>query len=133
MLITRTFHFDSAHQLTDYHGKCERMHGHTYVLEITVEGPVLKNGMVVDFALFKNVVKKQVLDAVDHRNLNDIFKNPTAENIALFIWRKLDPIAPLLKKMSRDVDYLNDIQFYYSDKKKVRPNQTDFSKIKLRE
>ncbi|MEK7529191.1 MAG: 6-carboxytetrahydropterin synthase QueD [Patescibacteria group bacterium] len=134
MRITKNFHFDAAHQLTDYHGKCERMHGHTYRLEVTVSGPVRKNGMVLDFALLKNVVKKYILDELDHQNLNDVFKNPTAENIATWIWKKLKPLPRLLKAMSLDRKYLDDIQFYYARQKsaeKIRPNQTDFSKIKL--
>ena len=131
MLITKRFHFDAAPQLTDYHGKCERMHGHTYRLDVTVEGPVLKNGIVIDFALLKNAVKKHIFERLDHQNLNNFFKNPTAENVTTWIFKELKPLAKLLKQVAKSKEYLEDIQCYYPKGQKGGPNQTDFSKIRL--
>lgn len=89
MFLSRDFKFDAAHYLPKYHGKCERLHGHTYKFRVTIEGQPNKEGMILDFAEVKKIVKKQVLDKLDHSNLNDLMKNPSAENIALWIWQQL--------------------------------------------
>lgn len=70
-------------------GKCERIHGHTFKLQVTVKGKVGKDGLVFDFCLLKEIVEKRVLEKLDHRNLNDLFKIPSTENIAIWIWKKL--------------------------------------------
>ncbi|MFC1810969.1 6-carboxytetrahydropterin synthase QueD [Patescibacteria group bacterium] len=90
MLLTKVFTFDSAHFLPNYHGKCENMHGHTYKLEVTIEGePNKEDGMIYDFAQLKELVNKKVVDKLDHTNLNDTIKNPSAEFIAMWIWDQL--------------------------------------------
>ena len=89
MLVTREFSFDSAHFLTDYYGKCERMHGHTYKLQVTLAGAVQSNGLVLDFVVLKRIVDKQVLEKLDHQLLNDVIKNPSAERVVIWIWDKL--------------------------------------------
>ena len=99
MLITKEFTFDSAHFLPNYHGKCEAMHGHTYKLQVTVDGPVDKDGLVIDFALLKQAVKKQVLDKLDHKLINDIIKVASAENIAIWIWKQLAKSSEFPKKV----------------------------------
>lgn len=93
MLVSKEFAFDSAHFLTNYHGKCENLHGHTYRLRVTVEGPVQKDGMVMDFKELKELVKERVIDRYDHQNLNDFFENPTAELIAMKIWDDLKDLS----------------------------------------
>lgn len=93
MKVTRVFSFSAAHHLTDYFGECERPHGHTYRLAVTVEGPVSKNGLVVDFVALKKVVGKKILSKVDHRDLNDFFKNPSAEHIVMWVWKQLKNIG----------------------------------------
>lgn len=93
MKITRTFSFSAAHHLTDYYGECERPHGHTYRLAVTVDGPVAANGLVIDFVALKKIVERKVIAKVDHRDLNDFFKNPSAENIAIWIWKQLKNIG----------------------------------------
>ena len=90
MLVTREFTFDSAHFLPNYNGKCENMHGHTYRLQVTVDGPPDDEGMVIDFALLKKVVKTKVLDKLDHQLINNTIKTASAENIAVWIWKQLD-------------------------------------------
>jgi len=99
MLVTKEFTFDSAHFLPNYHGKCENMHGHTYRLQVTVEGPVDKDGLVIDFALLKQAVKKQVLDKLDHHLINDTIKVASAENVAIWIWKQLVASSEFLKKV----------------------------------
>lgn len=85
--------FSSAHNLRGYHGKCEVLHGHNWKVEVSVIKPDLdKAGMVLDFKVLKKELNK-VLEKLDHRYLNDVpyFKkvNPTSENIAEFIFKKL--------------------------------------------
>lgn len=89
MLVCKEFTFDSAHRLPDYNGPCAQLHGHTYRLQVVVEGQIDKNGMVIDFADLKQLVQKTVLIPLDHHYLNDLLKQPTAENIAEWIWQQL--------------------------------------------
>lgn len=110
--VTKEFTFDAAHHLTDYYGKCEHTHGHTYKLHVTLSGPVQKNGMVVDFVILKRVVKKHVLDYLDHKDLNDLLPNPTAENIANWIWQKLENIEQLLTEELNDPNLGEEIKKY---------------------
>lgn len=69
------------------------MHGHSYRLEVTVRGPIRSRGpargMVEDFETVERIVRQRVLDALDHRYLNDVVENPTVENMAQWIWRQL--------------------------------------------
>jgi 6-pyruvoyltetrahydropterin/6-carboxytetrahydropterin synthase len=89
--VTRIFTFDSAHFLPGYEGKCADMHGHTYHLHVTVQGPiVLETGMIIDFGSLKSLVGMAVLDVADHKILNYAFPDtyPTAELLAqLFLER----------------------------------------------
>jgi 6-pyruvoyltetrahydropterin/6-carboxytetrahydropterin synthase len=80
-------------------GKCNNLngHGHNYILEVTVEGEVdAKTGFVLDLKELKEVLNREVLNAFDHRHLNkevpEFAKQiPTTENIAIAIWRRLEP------------------------------------------
>lgn len=88
--ITKEFTFDSCHQLLNYQGKCERLHGHTYKLQVTVEGVVDNRGLVIDFKDLKNLVDQHVIEWLDHYNLNDKFAcNTTAENMVVVIYNML--------------------------------------------
>lgn len=89
MLLSKEFKFHSAHFLPSYHGKCENLHGHTYKLRVTIEGQPDEEGMIKDFVEVKKIVQEKVIDKVDHFNLNEIIKNPSAENIAVWIWQQL--------------------------------------------
>jgi 6-pyruvoyltetrahydropterin/6-carboxytetrahydropterin synthase len=92
MRLDVEFYFAAAHRLPRYEGPCFRMHGHNYKFFVTVEGDVdPATGMIADFGVIKSVVGEEVLARVDHRNLNDILENPTAENIARWIWEALKP------------------------------------------
>lgn len=90
MKVKRVFSFDAAHRLECYHGKCERLHGHTYSFALTVEGKRDAEGMVMDFVELKRLVEETVLSRLDHAYLNDVLPQPTAENIALWIWKSVD-------------------------------------------
>lgn len=78
-------------------GKCSNVHGHNYVLEVTVEGePSPETGMVMDLKALKDVIRSAVLDRLDHRDLNQdvpYFKEkiPTPENLAVVVWELLEP------------------------------------------
>ena len=96
MLVSKQFTFDSAHFLPKYHGKCEKMHGHTYKLHVTIDPPVNEEtGLAFDFVKLKKIVKNEVIEKLDHNNLNDIMPIPSAENIAIWIWEKLKKLLPL--------------------------------------
>lgn len=90
MLLTKDFTFDAAHNLINYHGKCERLHGHTYKLRVVVEGTPDSEGMIIDFIELKAIVKERILSRLDHSYINEIIPQPSAENIALWIWNELE-------------------------------------------
>ena len=86
LTITKKFTFDSAHFLPNYVGKCKQMHGHTYILEVSIEGKINPDtGMVIDFHQIQYVVQSKVISVLDHRLINDIIPNPTAENIIIWV------------------------------------------------
>jgi 6-pyruvoyltetrahydropterin/6-carboxytetrahydropterin synthase len=108
--ISKTFHFEAAHALDGYEGKCKNIHGHSYVLEILVRGKVNQDadistcGMVIDFGDLKKLVHTHILPLYDHCLLlrqNSRFKDlvhlneklrfvdfqPTCENMLLeIVW-----------------------------------------------
>jgi len=88
--VCKTFRFDAAHYLPNYEGKCKRMHGHTWTLEVEVSGDVKEDGMVVDFAKLKDVVNHRAISFLDHTLLNDLVPTPTCENILSWIWENLE-------------------------------------------
>jgi 6-pyruvoyltetrahydropterin/6-carboxytetrahydropterin synthase len=76
---------DSSHVIPDHPGKCSRLHGHTYRFEVWISGPVAADGFVVDF-----LDVKELIDAWDHRHLNDIVDViPTAENLAALMRERI--------------------------------------------
>lgn len=91
MKVSWKCHYDSAHYLTgvpEGH-KCSRLHGHTYELTATVDGPVGEDGFVIDFADIKTAVAP-LIDQLDHRLLNDIIDNPTVERQLVWLWERID-------------------------------------------
>jgi len=89
--------FAAAHFLSQYHGKCENLHGHNYRVRLWVRGSELdQGGMLADFAVLKKALNDSII-SLDHTNLNDIKvfnNNPSAERIARFIFEKLKEILP---------------------------------------
>jgi len=80
--ITCSFRFEAAHRLPLHRGKCKELHGHGYRLEVTLEGPIGANGMVLDFSQVEEVVEERILSRWDHSFLNDAIEHPTAEVLA---------------------------------------------------
>lgn len=80
-------HIDSAHFLPR-HESCGRMHGHTYRIEVTIEGEK-KQGIIVDFSELKAIVR-EVLRDYDHCTLNDILEYPSCENLCESIYSRLE-------------------------------------------
>ncbi len=81
--------FASAHQLREYKGKCENLHGHNWKVVLAVKGNTLDNiGLLVDFGDLKKMLKG-IIEELDHKNLNDTPPfteiNPSSENIARYI------------------------------------------------
>lgn len=67
MKITKEITFDSAHMLSDYQGKCNNLHGHTYKLQLTIEGKTdSKTNMVLDFNIVKDILNQVVMSNFDH-------------------------------------------------------------------
>ena len=117
MLLTKKFTFEMAHALPGYEGKCANLHGHSYHLEVTVEGAVPDAdglagcGMVMDFHRLKEIVQEAVVARYDHAlvlregsryltpaaqvgNLVTVPFNPTAENLLLHFAALLRPLLP---------------------------------------
>ncbi len=111
--VTRRLRFNAAHRVYNpafsdadnqsTFGKCNNpnWHGHNYTLDVSVEGPVSEDtGYVLDLGKLKAIVEREVVDVVDHRNLNldvEFMKGviPTAENMVVAFWRILQPaVAP---------------------------------------
>lgn len=85
--------FAAAHFLRGYKGKCERLHGHNYRVEVTVSGNQLDGiGMLHDFVDIKRALR-QLLERLDHYHLNEVPPfdqiNTTAENLAFYLWTEM--------------------------------------------
>jgi 6-pyruvoyltetrahydropterin/6-carboxytetrahydropterin synthase len=98
-------HFDAAHYLRNYHGKCENLHGHRFKVVVRLEAAKLNEvGLAYDFAQLKRYLR-EVLVQFDHACLNDITpfdtSEPSCENIAATVYDKLQPcFAGLLVKLA---------------------------------
>jgi len=92
--ISKMYSFDAAHMLwndewtadenREVFGKCSRLHGHTYTLDVTIEGPVdPETGMILNYFDLDKIVKPIVDGQLDHQNLNEVFMGrlTTAENM----------------------------------------------------
>jgi 6-pyruvoyltetrahydropterin/6-carboxytetrahydropterin synthase len=107
--VSRKAHFNAAHRLFNpdwedsrnfqVFGKCSNpyYHGHNYELIVSVTGPIDPDtGFVIDLGVLRELIKREVEDYMDHKNLNEEIIEfqaliPTAENIAVVIWNKLRP------------------------------------------
>jgi 6-pyruvoyltetrahydropterin/6-carboxytetrahydropterin synthase len=88
--------FNAAHKLKGYSGKCAKLHGHTWRVEVFVIGKKLDEvGMLVDFEVLKKRIK-EVTEKFDHNLLNNFEEigNPTSENIARYIFESLKDFLP---------------------------------------
>ena len=107
MIVTARLTFSAAHRLHNpdrdaewnraTYDKCDnpRGHGHNYILEVSVAGEINpETGMVIDLKKLKTIVRREVIDRVDHQNLNEDVEFlrgviPTAENLARSFWNEL--------------------------------------------
>jgi GTP cyclohydrolase I len=110
VLVSRRESFNAAHQLydpalsdeqnRDVFGKCMNLHGHNYMLDVAVAGEIdPQTGYVMDLKRLSDVVCKEIIQHVDHRNLNTDVpwlagRIPTAENLAVAFWDRLAPQIP---------------------------------------
>ncbi len=112
MIVTARLTFSAAHRLNNpkydaewnrrTYDKCDnpKGHGHNYTLHVSVKGKIdPETGMVIDLKTLKDIVRKQVIDRVDHTNLNedvDFLRGviPTAENLARAFWQQLAGAIP---------------------------------------
>ena len=118
--ITKEFRFEAAHALRGYDGPCKSIHGHSYELAVTVTGiPAAGNespkaGMVMDFSDLKKIIKKNIIDTVDHalilnkdypveniQKIGEVFCNivwvdyqPTSENLLTDFTKRIIPLLP---------------------------------------
>jgi 6-pyruvoyltetrahydropterin/6-carboxytetrahydropterin synthase len=108
--VSRRESFNAAHQLCDpalsddenrlLFGKCVNLHGHNYFLDVVVVGEIDDaTGYVWDLKQLSDVMRRQIIQEVDHRNLNTDVpwlkgRIPTAENLALAFWERLQPELP---------------------------------------
>lgn len=95
--LVKIFEFCGSHHLPWHQGKCQNLHGHTWKLEVKVEGEVNQNGVVIDFHTFKEIVNDNVINRLDHKNLNDIIPNPTAENLLDWIYSSLPDFLQVIE------------------------------------
>jgi 6-pyruvoyltetrahydropterin/6-carboxytetrahydropterin synthase len=91
-------HYDAAHFLKNYEGKCERLHGHRYLVEVAVQSPTLNEaGIAFDFVELKRHLRALAED-LDHRNLNELPQfeglETSAENQARYFFEQLERLLP---------------------------------------
>ena len=102
--LSKTFSFEAAHWLPKFPEghKCRRMHGHSFHVDVEIEGEVPEEqGYLLDYGEIKKAITP-IHDLLDHRCLNDIegLENPTAEQLARWIWNRLEGPLPLLSEVN---------------------------------
>ncbi len=106
--------FAAAHRIEDYHGKCEDLHGHNFLVEAFFVGERLgRGGMLIDFKVLKNYLK-DVLDTIDHKYINEIpfFRDraSSSEYIAMYIFGELK------KLIGKEEVALKEVRVWESEK-----------------
>ncbi|MGQ0814694.1 MAG: 6-carboxytetrahydropterin synthase QueD [Gemmatimonadota bacterium] len=107
-IVSVQAHYDSAHFLRNYRGKCERLHGHRYVVELALTSTELDEaGIAFDFVDVKKQLRA-VADYLDHENLNELTPftelEPSAENQARYFYDEMKRLLP--QKMSDAILYV---------------------------
>jgi 6-pyruvoyltetrahydropterin/6-carboxytetrahydropterin synthase len=97
--------FAAAHRLREYDGNCERLHGHNWQVEVSVESPTLdEQGMALDFRTIKTSLH-DLLARFDHRYLNEVppfdAMNPSSENMARHLYEEMGKVVPQSVRVSR--------------------------------
>jgi 6-pyruvoyltetrahydropterin/6-carboxytetrahydropterin synthase len=106
-VVTVQAHYDSAHFLRNYHGKCEKLHGHRYVVELALQTDALnESGIAFDFVDIKKHLR-DLANRLDHENINELppfdVIEPSAENQARYFYDELKRLLP--DDMARAVLY----------------------------
>ncbi len=99
--LVREYTFEAAHRLPEVPPghKCERLHGHSFRIEVAVKGPVdERTGWFIDYGRLDELWAP-IDEALDHRYLNDVegLENPTSEVLARWIWRRLESDVPVVR------------------------------------
>jgi 6-pyruvoyl tetrahydropterin synthase/QueD family protein len=97
--VVKELGFDSAHFITDHPGKCSNLHGGHYAMKVKVKDRIdPATGFVLDYGYLKDVVKRRVVDRLDHQNLNyvsvELAWRSSTELLCLFIWERLIDYLP---------------------------------------
>jgi len=97
--------FAAAHRLRGYDGNCERLHGHNWQVDVTVESELLDDrGIALDFRTVKSAVN-DLLAALDHRYLNEVSPfdrlNPSSENLARYLFEGMEKKIPAPARVAR--------------------------------
>lgn len=99
--VTKEFSFEAAHHLVNYDGDCANLHGHSYKLQVTVSGSIdpkdqtyASDCMVIDFKGLKSIVDAFIIGTHDHKDLNTIYDNPTAEIMVISMFDTINSILP---------------------------------------
>jgi len=92
-------HFDAAHYLRGYPGKCANQHGHSWKYSVEIVGDKLDElGMLIDFVVVKKAMKESIENYIDHEMINNLIpfdeENPTAENLAKWIYGQITRTFP---------------------------------------
>ena len=102
MKIFKEFTFEAAHKLplVPKEHKCFNLHGHSFKVKITIDGPINEMGWVMDFSELKKICSPYI-EQLDHSYLNEIegLENPTSENIAIWLWQRLRDQLPELNSI----------------------------------
>lgn len=107
--LQKTFKFEASHQLPNHDGKCQRLHGHSWIGTLVVQGTDLakigcKQGMLVDYSDLSAAVKPLLDGYLDHHHLNETtgLTNPTSEELAKWVFNRLRPFIPQLVAVKID-------------------------------
>lgn len=100
--ITTIMSFEAGHALSFHKGDCKNIHGHSYVLHITVTGTPDAQGMILDFKVLKKIVRSAILDELDHALIlkrNDINVSAMHNIVSKIFWMDAEPTAEMLVEM----------------------------------
>jgi len=102
--LVREYRFEAAHLLPNVPPghKCQRLHGHSFKVEVAIRGPVdEKTGWFIDFGAL-DAIWAPIYDTLDHHYLNEVpgLENPTSENLARWLWQRMAPALPELVRVT---------------------------------
>lgn len=107
--LRKKFTFEAAHKLPHHSGKCRRLHGHSWVATIVLQGPTLQvsgsdTGMLIDYSFIKSEMNPILEKYLDHHYLNETLplESPTSENLAVWLYGELCKKIPYLVAVEID-------------------------------